>query len=468
MVERTGQRTPPLIHPGAVGKTAKSDGAASTRLEKPTEMPDTGSGSTPKGVSHGMHHHRNLNGTGPSALVGVRVAAQKGFTSPEGIAVARLLDDVDQPGPSRVAAANQALDTIINYLDQRTDFANQVGSMHRELAAAPTDERVPLLRRAIHSLRKAVRDGILPPHNRADLNRLAKISQGMGWNFDLDDNIASLDTKIIVFNKDTGEERPLSTSAFAEAREVIGKSGEFERYEILTKDGAQNSFRNFRDAEDPSIFWRDFSEAMDAGDWKGPSWDAFQRAMSSPTTAQWSTIITARGHYPNTIHAGMRNLQDLGHIEHVLPRENIFPVNLPGLSDRLKGDAASPSSAKVRVMEQYLDRLQNAPFGPSAQPVVSRDGGKAKRFLHMWGFSDDDYGTFKKTVEELGAQVKEGRWPDVKITVFFTGEGHPEAAPHAVVITSDGTTRPRLPAEAHEVDRALEGIAKLERSQHQI
>ncbi|MEL7370446.1 MAG: hypothetical protein AAFN74_16120, partial [Myxococcota bacterium] len=67
--------------------------------------------------------------------------------------------------------------------------------------------------------------------------------------------------------------------------------------------------------------------------------------------------------------------------------------------------------------------------------------------------------------DELGEQVKSGRWPDVKITVYFTGQGHPESDAHAVVIMPNGESRRQQPAEVQEVDRTLEGIAKLERSQ---
>ena len=485
MVERAGGRS---NNHGGIDATsarvegkrvaeAKTDAGASGTLAQPN---------APSDAAKGHYHGRSLNGTGPSGLVSIRLPeAGQEFRSEGATRFAEALKRVgertvatgdraddriatgDRKG-ERVAAANVALDTLLNYLDQRTDHANQTGSLHNELQAAPAEERVPLLRRAIHVLRKAVRDGVLPPDNLADLGRLAKVSQGMGWNFDLDDNIATLDTKIVVFDKTTGEERGLSTTEFAEVREMIGKSGELANFEIRTSDGADNSFRNFRDDQDPGVFWRDLSAAMASPDWKGPSWAAFQRAMSSPETAKWSTIITARGHYPNTIHAALRRLSDQGHLEHVLPRENIFPVSLPGLAGGLGAGADSPSEAKVRVMEKYLDRLQSAPLGPSAQKVVPPDGGRAKRFMHLWGFSDDDYGTYKKTVAELGDQVKQGRWPDVKITVFFTGKGHSEAPPQAVVIQPDGTTRARQPAEEREVDRTLESIAKLQRAQEQI
>ena len=471
MVERTSPT--PSLSPARPERSPHaaaepSEAALATDIRPPASGQLVRQPDPPRGAAQGVYHQRSISGDGPSALVGVRLqqveSAERSFRSEGAARFAKLLRDVDRPGSGRVAAANIALDTLLNYIDGRTDRANQVGSLHSDIASAPPQERVPLLRRSIHVLRRAVRDGVLPSHNAADLKRLSRVSQGMGWNFDFDDNIASMDTKIVVFERETNRERSLSTTEFAEVREQIGKSGEFANYEIRNEDGPSNSFRNFRDADDPGVFWRDLSRAMDSSQWKGPSWAAFQRAMSSPETARWSTIITARGHYPNTIHAALRRLVDQGYLENVPPRENIFPVSLPGLASGFGGGAASPSAAKVVVMEKYLDRLQAAPFGPSAQPVIPPDGGRGRRFMHLWGFSDDDFGTFKKTVSELGDQVRQGRWPDVKITVFFTGIGHPEADPHAVVIASDGSTRPRLPAEAREVDRALEQIAKLQQT----
>lgn len=454
--------------------TSRAAGAASpTPIKKadggrtpPTafDTPDA-----PKTAAEGAYHQRSLNGAGPSAVVGIRLAQpEKAFKSPGAQQFMALLADVNGPQAGRTAAAVMALDSIINYLDTRTDHGNQVGSMHVEIASVPPDERVALLRQGIKTLHQAVSDGILPAHNAKDLNRLAAIGQGMGWNFDFDDNIAYLDTKIIVYDKRTGEERPVSTTEFAEAREKLGQPGEYEHFEARHGEGGQDSYRNFRDAQDPNVFWRDLSAAMKDPDWRGPSWDAFQRAMSSPQTAQWSTIITARGHFPNTIHAALRTMKDQGHIENVPPVENIFPVNLPGLRERLKSDPQFPEGGKIKVMAGYLDRLQHAPIGPASTPVIPPEGGRDRRHMHLWGFSDDDYGTFKKTVEHLGSHVKEGRWPDIKITVFFTGKGHPEAEPHAVVITPDGGTRPRLPAEEREVDKALANVAKLERAQAQV
>src|SRR3989344_4685643 len=52
------------------------------------------------------------------------------------------------------------------------------------------------------------------------------------WNFDLDDNVFNMPTKIILFEKDTKKEKAVSTSEFARIREKIGKEGPWQNYEI--------------------------------------------------------------------------------------------------------------------------------------------------------------------------------------------------------------------------------------------
>ncbi|MEM7675258.1 MAG: hypothetical protein AAF449_04545, partial [Myxococcota bacterium] len=348
MVDKLGHRINPAsaAAAGELGSVKSSTPSKTSSSEVTRGVPDAPT-NTIKDTAAGGYHQRSLAGKGPSALVSVHSLRQaEGIKEPElthpgAIEFAELLQKVALPGRQGVQAANLALDSVLNYIDQRTNHGNQVGSLHTQIAAAPPDERVPLLRRAMHVLRKAVKEGTLPPSNLGDLNRLARVGQGMGWHFDFDDNIASMDTKIILFHKTTNEERSLSTTEFAEVREQIGHRGPLADYEVRTDEGRMSSFRNFRDMEDPGVFWRDLSAAMESSGWKGPSWSAFQQAMSSPITAQWSTIITARGHFPNTIHAALRSMVDQGHLKHVPPRENIFPVSLPGLNSELSGEASS-------------------------------------------------------------------------------------------------------------------------------
>ena len=435
------------------------------QLETTTSFQTT---TPPPSTTQGGHYQdRNLSGLGPNSMLSVRSKTREPeFKHPESERFAGLIREAQgQTERPQAAAANELLDAVKDHLGGREKRVNRSGQGAEMLSSMPTSERVPLLRRAIHALRQATKDGILPSRDLDILRQLSKVSQALGWNFDFDDNIVNMDTELVLFNKKDGTEQHIKTDEFAVIRDKLGKEGKWADFEVRGDSELHGSFRNFRDLNDPGVFERDLEEVMESPGWRGPSFSAFQRAMASEETAKWSTIITARGHYPNTIHAALEGLKAKGIIRHVLPEENVFPVSLPGLADRLGGGTTqSPSEAKVRVMEQYLDKIQEAPLGPSSQLIVPPDGGREKRHMHLWGFSDDDHGTFKKTVEILGKEVAKGRWPDVKITVFFTGQNHPEVEPHSVIIQPNGEPRSRLPTEHNEVDRVIERIAAYQKS----
>src|SRR5688572_7084977 len=59
-------------------------------------------------------------------------------------------------------------------------------------------------------------DGVTKPRKPAQLT---------GWNFDWDDNIFFMPTKIRLYHKETGEDVGVSTADFALIREEIGKPG---------------------------------------------------------------------------------------------------------------------------------------------------------------------------------------------------------------------------------------------------
>ncbi len=368
---------------------------------------------------------------------------------------ARIAEVEDRKSPERVGGAHLMLDALRDHLAGRAPRDNRWGEGPPFASVAPS-ERVPLLRRAFAALEAAATDGILPPGTVNELRELAAVSQGIGTNFDWDDNVLHMDTKVVLFHRDDGRELELGTEEFAVIRKQIGQPGPWEGWETQSgqKDG---TFRNFRDFGDPGVFLRDLDRALARGPevFAAPWFAAFQRAMAHEETARASTIITARGHFPHTLRAGLERMRDAGLIKNVVPLENIYPVSLPGLADRIGGSALSPSDAKVEVMLGFLDRLQAKPFGPAAQRVVPPDGEPTKRPMHLWSFSDDDRGTFDRTVERLGAEIATGRWPDVKVTLHFTGKNHPEHPLESVVLRSDGAARPLLPTEAREEERVL-------------
>ncbi len=269
--------------------------------------------------------------------------------------------------------------------------------------------------------------------------------------FDIDDNILNMPTKIMLFNKVTGVQVGISTAKFAEVRSTIGKSGDYKDFE-LRRDIKTGSHRFFGDEMDPTQnnFLKDLKlaiETMPPEKWQGPAWAAFVRALSDPVTAAQSTFITARSNSPQAIYEGLRYLQELGFIKNLPRIENIFPVGYPKFSPRFKGfsqggvSASSASAMKTEVMKQLLDEIESSPIEPDAPLLMNQDGLGSDR-LHTWGFSDDDPGNFKNAVEILRVEFAKGRWPHVKITIFYTGRNSSEPL-HEVVIMNDGNLRPR-------------------------
>ncbi len=102
--------------------------------------------------------------------------------------------------------------------------------------------------------------------------------------FDFDDNILNLLTPIVLFHKDTKEEKLISTAELAEQGQLIGKSGPYADYEYNFDDSV-GSYRFFRDSYDTTDlreknFTKDIYHAIEkaAFKWKGPSWKYFHYA----------------------------------------------------------------------------------------------------------------------------------------------------------------------------------------------
>ena len=271
--------------------------------------------------------------------------------------------------------------------------------------------------------------------------------QTVSYSFDWDGNIAWLPTQIYLYPKGGGRELALSQKAWAVHGADVGKRGPYQGYET-SLDERSGSFREFRDVRwKRNVIRRHLLAALrrPPAEWRGLSFDAFVRALNDPETARKTTIITARGHSPRSIRNALRELQRRGLIRYLHPLENIFPVTHGGLT-------GSVAERKTTIMSMLLDEVQGSRLRRGARAVITPDG-KGRRPMHLWGFSDDTYEFFETAVRNLSAEVARGRWPDVKITIFFTGRDHPQHRPHAVVITPDGKTRAPLPGELGEADR---------------
>jgi len=192
--------------------------------------------------------------------------------------------------------------------------------------------------------------------------------------FDVDDNLLILSTKLYLWNAETKSEQAISSSQFADIQGMLGRPGPWQSWAI-----GPNTFRDFNDQEGIPVgqqsFVRDVTAAAEGtAPWQGPSWPLLVHAakMQRPVA-----IISARGHKPQTVEAGLQKLVSLGDLAAVPPILGIFTVTN---SDVLKSlgitDPAMtiPSAKKIAIKAGVNLALQKHGFAPP----------------HRFGMSDDD------------------------------------------------------------------------------
>jgi hypothetical protein len=221
--------------------------------------------------------------------------------------------------------------------------------------------------------------------------------------FDWDDNIVHMPTKIIVKDED-GKEIGMSTDDFADHRHNIGKKDfNYNGHNIV--GFADNPFRNFRTEGD-----KDFLiDAMRAK--TGPSFDDFREAINNGSIF---SIITARGHNPNTLKtaiynyiisdfkgiskdelvknlkkyrdfAGEDKMSDNELIKYYLSLNKYYPVSFGS------GSASNPEEGKVRAMDEFVEYIQNMAAILNKRVYLKNDlGNEFISYSPSIGFSDDD------------------------------------------------------------------------------
>lgn len=252
-------------------------------------------------------------------------------------------------------------------------------------------------------------------------------------NYDWDDNIIYMPTKIVLFKKSTADQNlpqevSVSTETFAHTRSKVGVESHVLNtvvvdnvvidcpknqtptgsinlvdYEADNNDGG--SFRQFRDCS-MKYFLRDLKTALDNKNF-GASFKDFVEHCETKELANNVTIITARGHSPETIHEGLVFLQKNGYIKFVPPVENIYPCSYKHHKSILVASAQNPSEAKKNIILSILDQ-------------VHKNSNQDKNF-HTFGFSDDDAKTMKLVEQSLSEEIAKGRWNNFEINLYFTG-----------------------------------------------
>ncbi|MCA1441978.1 VOC family protein [Ensifer sp. IC4062] len=192
--------------------------------------------------------------------------------------------------------------------------------------------------------------------------------------FDIDDNLLFLPTKIYLWNAEAKTEKAVTSGEFAAVQTSLGRPGPWGAWSIYDR-----TFRDFRD--DPDLpaheqsFFKDLASAVGSGgSWRGPAWPLLEHAARN---GRGIALVTARGHAPATIEAGLQELVNRGLLEAFPTILGIYAVSNPDVREALGvSDAAMtvPSVKKLAIKNAVERALKK--HGPEHP--------------HRFGMSDDD------------------------------------------------------------------------------
>lgn len=230
--------------------------------------------------------------------------------------------------------------------------------------------------------------------------------------FDFDDNVAYLSTPIIIFNKTTGEEVGLSSGEFAHENRFIGKSGKYENFYLDIND-EKGSFRHFRDKEfshhdikagKKQSFIEDIQKATESAEhlWKAPAWNSFYHATYNNRPI---SLITARGHNPETLKDGINMLVKDGHLPHAPNYHTLYPVSNVEIRKEL-GDIH---------FTKTIAELKKDAIRASVEKAIELYGYSP---FHRFGMSDDDHKNIELISEEMRSLKQ--KYPEMSFFVIET------------------------------------------------
>jgi hypothetical protein len=225
--------------------------------------------------------------------------------------------------------------------------------------------------------------------------------------FDLDDNVFFLTTPIFIFHKKTNTELAISSGEFAKHLSLIGKSGIYKDY-VIDFDGKEGSFRRFRD-EDRPVNLRSFCEDLKSAivkpefEWKGPSWQCFYHAAYNQRPV---SLITARGHAPETIKEGIKHFVNEGHLPFEPNYLSIYPVSHPETQMNLsKGKNLTTAELKLHAVIESVEMAMKT-YGNNPH--------------HRFGMSDDDPKNLELIFKAM--LILKKKYPENSFFVIHTNE----------------------------------------------
>lgn len=246
--------------------------------------------------------------------------------------------------------------------------------------------------------------------------------------FDWDDNLMYMPTKIIL-KDENGNEVGMSTEDFAEHRHQIGKE-EFDYKGNTIVGYADEPYRNFREGGDKQFK----IDAMKAK--TGPAWSDFVEAINNGSIF---SIITARGHNPETLKdaiynliisdhqginkelllknlrkyrdiSGMEDKSDMELIKDYLEMNKYYPVSFLDPTG-----AGNPEQLKVDAMREFISYVKSQAKSLGKKLYLKND--VKNNFVPSIGFSDDDI----RNVEVMKKRFDKD--PDNIVKTYYTGTG---------------------------------------------
>jgi len=245
------------------------------------------------------------------------------------------------------------------------------------------------------------------------------------YSFDWDDNIITMPTTIKMLKKtDVGWEKiNVSTSEFSIFRDE-------ENYKL--DDGAFDNFIN------EESFLTDLQQALSNNSF-APSFEKFKEALiyASPIS-----IITARGHTPETLKKGVELI-----ISNTFNEEELSKMidNIQQIFTELEGkepeiilktylDSQDYHPITSEIFTKKFDLESGSPLDPeeskkiALRDYVSKIVAKTSEMVNTQynklsvGFSDDDLGNINVIIPFI-KEVLQVEFPEVKFVVYDTSEG---------------------------------------------
>ena len=203
------------------------------------------------------------------------------------------------------------------------------------------------------------------------------------YSFDWDDNLIEMPTKILFKDVKNGGIKEVDTHSFAEIRSKLPELG----LEYLPNDG---SFINFRDNDEANEqFAKDAVKSPTA-----KAWPAFVRAIN---TASFFAIITARGHSPQALKQGVREVIDA-------EKEGISKEQLiNSIKTYYKVTNMNlPTNDEEELITLYLSKCQ---FSPVSHPSIAGTGGNSAGSPEQ--LKVQEFNIFKNKMQKLSAKLRE-------------------------------------------------------------